>query len=437
MVEAGKLIVGLSYLVMLAVIASEKVDRLVASLATLVFVFTTSLVIGYADVLEAAKAIDWDVIGLVIVASIASWFIEDSGLAKRIAVFLVEKSAGSPIKFLLLASSISGFMSLYMENVTVVILLSPIVFSVSRILGVSPVPVLISVAVSSNLSGSALLVGDPQAAIVASAFNLDFIDFVFYRGLPSMFFVVVGAMIAAIISLPLYTRVSRSRSTRGKEPSSIGSIEFESPDKLYQTAVILGIIGKITLLALRKELGLSLTEAAAPPILLLVVIFGRRKLREIAKAALDYRLLGFLASLFYLVGFIDNVSLTKSIANAIEEVAGSLFGATILIIVLSTIASSVMDNVPFIAAMIPVIRFIAGSHGADPVVIAWALLLGATLGGNLTYIGAMANYTAIRLLEREGHTATFSDFAKIGIPFTIISLVVGSAIYYLTYSGFL
>ncbi len=436
MVEIGKLIVGLSYLAMLAAIASEKVDRLVASLVTLVFVFVTSLVVGYADVLEAAKAIDWDVIGLVIVASIASWFIEDSGLAKRIAIFLVEKSAGSPVRFLLLASSISGFMSLYMENVTVVILLSPIVFSVSRILRVSPVPVLIAVAVSSNLSGSALLVGDPQAAIVASAFNLDFIDFVFYRGLPSMFFVVVGAMIAAIISLPLYTRVFKREDT-SRETSSMSSIEFGEFNKTYQTAVILGVIGKITLLALRKDLGLSLTEAAAPPILLLVVVFGKNKLRDIARAALDYRLLGFLASLFYLVGFIDNVSLTKSIAEAIEGVAGSLFGATILIIILSTIASSIMDNVPFIAAMIPVIRFIADGHGADPVVIAWALLLGATLGGNLTYIGAMANYTAIRLLEREGHSASFSDFAKIGVPFTIISLLVGSAIYYVTYAKFL
>ena len=326
-----------------------------------------------------------------------------------------------------------------MENVTVVILLAPIVFSVSRRIGVDPAPVLVAVALSSNLSGSALLVGDPQAAIVASAYSLDFIDFIVYAGRPSMFFVVIAGMVAAIASLPLYTRIRLSGRRlgnelpgRNSEPEPPGS---KGPLTTYEVAVVAGIAGKIILLAFKNDLGLSLTTAAAPPILLVAAAFvrDRKKIYSMASAALDIRLIAFLGALFYLVGFIDEVSLTRDVAYAIAGIAGTPLETTALLIVASALTSSIMDNVPFIAAMIPVINYLSELFDVDPVVLAWSMLLGATLGGGLTYVGAMANYTAVRILEREGYDVSFIDFAKIGIPYTLVALAAGSVVYYLSY----
>ncbi len=464
----GAWIVGVAYLAMLAAIASERVERTKAALATLGVVLASSILLGFADPLKAATYVDLDVIGLVVVASIASWFIEDSGLAKRITVALARHSEGSPVRFIVLASMISGFLSLFLENVTVVILLAPIVFRVSRLMGFDAKKALIAVALSSNLSGSALLVGDPQAAIVASAFNLDFLDFIYYAGRPSMFFVVVAGMTAAILLLPYYAGLEKQAKTSrhafelhmyvysgAESPSHLYSLRFRDPRlatskyrryvkqgeletgriTVYEAAVVIAIAAKITLLALKNDLGLKLTEAAAPPILMLIPLFARSKakLADLVKKSIDYKLLVFLASLFYLVGFIDLVSLTRRIADALLYVTGSILQVTVALILVSAIASSIMDNVPFIAAMIPVIRVLSETHGADPVVVSWSMLLGATLGGNLTYVGAMANYTAVRLLERHGYRVTFKEFMRIGVPFTVIALLAGSLVYYASY----
>ena len=304
--------------------------------------------------------------------------------------------------------------------------MAPIVIRVSRLVNLNPTPVLIAVALSSNMSGSALLVGDPQAALVASAFNLAFTDFIFYMSNPSMFFVVTAAMIAAIATLPLYVHLPRLK-------FHVPSHKAEVKNKPYMYLVVAGLLIKIILLSLRKELGLSLTAAAAPSILPLIVIYGRSRIMKILRESIDTKLMIFLACVFYLVELVDIVSLTELAAKIIEEISGNILMATIVIILLSAVMSSIMDNVPFIAAMIPVIDRLSRSFNVDPVVVAWALLLGATIGGNITYIGASANYTAVRILEREGYNITFWGFTKIGLPFTIISLAVGSLLYYAFY----
>ncbi len=434
MSDAGQVIVGAAYLALLAAIASERVERHHAALATAVAVAAASVLLDFGDPVEALLGVDWDVIGLVIVASALSWFLDDSGIAGEAARMVVRHSRGSPTLFLLLASGISGFLSLFLENVSVVIILAPVVFKAARALGMNPVPVVIAVALSSNLSGSALLVGDPQAAIVASAYDLDFLDYIIYDGRPSMFFMVTAAMAAAILSLPLYVRVEGRAPGGGRaDPDSIEGVK----DRVYVAAALAALVGKAVLLSVRKELGLSLTEAAAPPVIALALVYWRRNPRALLRASLDPPLLTFLASVFFLVNYVDRVGLTRLAADAILRASESLAEAVAIIVIVSAIVSSIMDNVPFIAAMIPVINVISGVYLVDPVVLAWALLLGATLGGNMTYIGASANYTAVRELEKRGHRVTLAYFAAIGVPYTMVALGVGAAAYYAFYRDFL
>lgn len=423
-----KAIIGATYLGLVVAIAVG-IDRLKAALTAVAIVVLVSIFSTTISPLDALHYIDLDVIGLIIFASAISWFMEDCGLVKLIALKIVRSSKGSTLRLTLLTSIIGGLLSTFMENVSVVLILSPIVITTCSMAGINPVSVVVMMALSVNIAGSALLVGDPQAAIVASRYNLGFFDFIYYLGKPSMFIIVLAGMLTAIFLSPAYAKPSRSS-------FSHGFIETKSTevDKKYIAAVTSALIAKIALLSLRKELGLSLTASAAVPTLVLIAFYGLRKGRELFKAAFDYKLLLFIASMFYLVGFMDKSGLTADIANTILLYSGSAIATSALLILLSAIASSVIDNIPIITAMIPVVNAIAANYkNAEPVIFAWGLLIGATIGGNATYIGASSNYTAVRILEKHGEKVGFMDFLKIGGIYTLISLTASTTLYYLFY----
>ncbi len=426
-----KAIIGATYLGMIAAIAVG-IDRLKAALAAVAITVSVGVFSTAISPLDALSYVDLDVLGLIVFASAISWFMEDCGLVKLVALRIVKSSKGSALRLTLLVSIIGGLLSTFMENVSVVIILSPIVITTCRMASVSPVPTVIMMALSINIAGSALLIGDPQAAIVASRYGLGFFDFIYYLGKPSMFVIVLVGMLTAIVLSPTYVKL-------GGRPFSYSSTETESTkvDRRYVAAVVLALIAKIALLSLRKELGLSLTASAAAPTLVLIAFYGLRKWRKLLKAALDYRLLLFIALMFYLVGFLDKSSLTADIASAILMYGGNAIEASALLILLSALASSVIDNIPIIAAMIPVANTIATYMNVEPVVIAWGLLIGATIGGNATYIGASANYTAVRILEKHGEKADFTKFLKIGGTYTLVSLAASTALYYLLYHDLL
>lgn len=422
-----KAIIGVTYLGLVAAIAVG-IDRLKAALAAVTIAVSASIFSTAISPLDALHYVDLDVLGLIVFASAISWFMEDCGLMKLIALKIVKSSRGSALYLTLMTSIIGGLLSTFMENVSVVLILSPIVITTCRMASVNPVPTVLMMALSVNIAGSALLVGDPQAAIVASRYNLGFLDFIYYLGKPSMFVIVLVGMLTAIILSPAYAKLSGKLSSHSSTETKSTKV-----DRKYVAAVALVLAAKITLLSLRKELGLSLTASAAAPTLVLIAFYGLRKWRKLLKAALDYRLLLFIALMFYLVGFMDKIGLTTDIANVILLYSGSTIEASALLILFSALASSVIDNIPIITAMIPVVNAIASYRNAEPVAIAWGLLIGATIGGNATYIGASSNYTAVRILEKHGEKVSFIDFLKIGGIYTLVSLTASTALYYLLY----
>jgi Na+/H+ antiporter NhaD/arsenite permease-like protein len=420
---AGLLVLALLAL-LVALIAWGRIERHIVSSA----IALALIVLGLVRPLEALGYVDWDVLGLILGMSIMTIYIEQSGLADLVASRIAGRGRG--VGFIVFsASMISGAISIFLENVTVVLILAPIAFKLAEILGINPALILIPIALASNMSGSATMVGDPPAILTAGYFGLDFMDFIWYDGKPSMFFMTIVPMLVAC-SLVSYL-VSRSV---GRRAVAVQRVSFRaSRSAITEVVVFLAI--KIVLLSFRHELHLSLSLIALISVggLTLTRLIVHRDVEGVRDALVrgfEWKLLVFLVGVFILSGAFHKHGLADATADLILQLSrGDLFTVTSLLVLLSVIASAFIDNVPYVVTMLPVVEAIALQANVDPVIVAWSMLLGATLGGNLTYIGASANVTAVRMLERNGYQLSFIEFIKMSFPFNTASVVTGWLMY--------
>ena len=395
-----------------------------------------AIFLGLLPLNKIFNYIDIDVIGLIIGMSIMTVFIELSGLAELTAS-IISKYVHRPSLIILSLSLTAGIISIALENVSVVLIMAPIAFTLASKLKVDPKILIIGIALASNLSGSATMIGDPQAIITAGYFKLAFGDFIVYNGKPSMFFFTLAALILACISL---TYMARTRYIN-KGNTQIYSVMKVSNriDKafVFETVIFLSI--KIILLTLRNELGIPLSLAAFVAIagLSTVRLIIHKDVDSVIKAlkgGFEWRVALFLIGVFTIAGSFSEQGLANDLAMLISFVGGrDLFLITSALVWLSVIASAFIDNVPYIATMLPVVESLQRILGVNPIVLAWALLLGATLGGNLTYIGASANVVAVRLLEKKGFQTTFIEFIRLSVPFNTVSVLSGWLLYELTW----
>ncbi len=389
------------------------------------------LVTGAVGPREMFSYVDWDVLGLILGMSILTVFLEESGLMELVARFL-EKRLSSPWRLVFGLSLMAGIVSIALENVTVVLLFAPITLRLAIRMGLNPIPVLIGVALASNMSGSATMIGDPPAILTAGYFNLAFMDFIWYGWKPSMFFLTLIPMIIACIVLAFVVVREVKKYTRIENIEEVPE-EFDY-DKIFLLEAVFFLSIKIVLLSLRHVLKIPLSLAAAVGAggLIITRLLHRDKL-SVKKALVDgfeWKLLLFLIGVFVLSGAFAKHGLAKIVADAILSISSdNIFLVTSLLVWISVLVSAVIDNVPYTATMLPVVAIIAQNLGVEPIAIAWALLLGLTLGGNLTYIGASANVTAVRILERKGYNVSFKDFIKISLPFNTVSVVTGWILY--------
>ncbi len=400
-------------------------------------VLTVLLLTGAVSLREAALFIDWDVLGLILGMSFLTAYLDRSGLMDLIAAKL-GKHLNTSFKLVFWSSMISGLVSVFLENVTVVLLMAPIVLRLSRKLGVNPLHTLIPVALASNMAGSATMVGDPPAIITAGRFGLAFMDFIWYGGRPSMFFFTIIHMVLACATIAYLT--SRLLQAGSTDPSSSAGYSAETPkiDRVFVVEATAFLILKILLLTFRHELGIPLSLAAFAGVGGLTLVrtahSDLQSVRECLKEGFEWKLLLFLVGVFTLSGAFAKHGLASRVATYLIELSGgNLFLITSTLVWLSVAISAVIDNVPYTVTMLPVIEAVANSLNVEAITIAWAVLLGTTLGGNLTYIGASANVTAVRLLEREGRNVSFTDFIKVSIPFNTVSVVTGWVLYELTW----
>ena len=329
-------------------------------------------------------------------------------------------------------SLFAGVISAFVDNVATVLMVAPVAIAICKKLNTNPVPFIISIAVSSNLQGAATLVGDTTAIMLGSALDMSFMDFFWYQNKPSMFFAVeLGAVLSAFIVYWIF------RKEKGAIPKSESITEVSD---YVPTVLLLGTIGLLICASFAPDswnLPGEINGIICCSLLAIGLIYNfcKKKTAEAVLGplkAIDFETLGLLIGLFLMIGGISNMGVIDALAQLLTKLGGgNVFLMFTIIVWASVLISAFIDNIPYVATMIPVIAGIAQQMapgvGVDAAVLAiplyFGLLSGATLGGNITPIGASANITAIGILRKEGHEVQNADFFKIGIPFTLAAII--------------
>ncbi|HOW97378.1 MAG TPA: SLC13 family permease [Kiritimatiellia bacterium] len=368
------------------------------------------------------ETIQWNVIALFFGTLVLAEMFMQSRMPAVMAEFLVDRTR--TVRGALLAvCALSGGLSMFVENVAVVLLVAPVALSLSDKLKLSPVPLLIAIAISSNLQGTATLIGDPPSMILGGYMKMSFNDFFVYQGKPGIFFAVQVGALASLAVLAWQMRAHR-------EPTVIvpqERIRSRVPG-LLMLALILGLSVTSVFDPDFKWLAGTLTLVLAAVGLLWYRFRARwQSLRELV-GTLDWDTTLFLIGVFVLVGGLSESGWLDVFASWISaHLGGCLFGAFAAIVLVSVALSAFVDNVPFLLAMIPVVQKVADHLEAPVPVLMFGLLIGACLGGNITPIGASANVVAIGLLRKRGYVVTFREFMAVGVPFTVAAVIAACA----------
>ena len=329
-------------------------------------------------------------------------------------------------------SLFAGIISAFVDNVATVLMIAPVALAICKKLETNPVPVLISIAVSSNLQGAATLVGDTTAIMLGSALDMSFMDFIWFQGKPSIFFAVeLGAVLSAVIVYFVFR----------KEKDPIPKIdELTEVKDFVPTILLLAAIGTLILASFAPDswnLPAEINGIICCSYFVIGLVYNiiRKKNWDAFTSplkAIDLETLGLLLGLFLVIGGIKHVGVIDALANLLAKLGGGdIFLLYTVIVWASVLISAFIDNIPYVATMIPVIASLAtglaAEMGLDATLVAtplyFGLLSGATLGGNITPIGASANIAAIGILRKNGYEVKSSDFFKIGIPFTLAAIV--------------
>lgn len=383
--------------------------------SALLFVVTGMLPIG-----KLFGAIDFNVIMMIAgTMGLVALFIE-SKMPELLADLIMEKVPN--VMWAAVAMSLfAGVISAFVDNVATVLMIAPVALEICKKLNTNPVPFIIAISVSSNLQGAATLVGDTTAIMLGSALGMSFTDFFWYKGRPGIFFAVeLGAVLSALIIAFLFR----------KEKAAIPKTGERTKVTDYVPTILLA--GTIVLL-----IGASfipnkpdITNGLICCVLLVIgLVYNYCKKRNLSAITaplkeIDFQTIGLLLGLFIMIGGISEQGVIAAAANLLAKLGGgNVFLLYTVIVWASVLISAFIDNIPYVATMIPVIAGLAAALKVDPTVLYFGLLSGATLGGNCTPIGASANITGIGILRKEGYTVKNSDFFKIGIPFTLAAII--------------
>jgi Na+/H+ antiporter NhaD/arsenite permease-like protein len=400
---------------------------------------TLFVVLGILPLGKVFFSVEWNVILMIAgTMGIVHLFIE-SRMPAKLADLIIDKMLD--VRWAIIALALfAGIISAFVDNVATVLMVAPVALTISKKLGISPVPSVIAIAISSNLQGAATLVGDTTSMLLGNYAHLDFLDFFFLNGKFGMFWIVqCGAVISTFVLLWLFR----------KDRQPIQLAEKTRVDDYFPTVLL---VGTVLLLILAS----FIPESAKPAItngLICTVVFVVGLVREFLKSGdhkvfykslleIDFFTLLLLAGLFVVIGGIKEAGVVDAISGVFISLgSGNLFVIYTLIVWASVLLSAFIDNIPYVAAMLPVASGIAVSlSGGDPKLVASAslvlyfgLLVGATLGGNLTPIGASANIAGLGILRKEGYEVKAGTFMKISVPFTLAAVVTGYLLVWLVW----
>lgn len=418
---------GVIFILMYAFIVSEKIHRtIIAMIGAILMIF-----LGVIEQDVAIHHIDFNTLGLLIGMMIIVGITGQTGLFNYVAIWAAKKAEASPMKILIYLSLLTAVFSAFLDNVTTVLLMVPVTLSITEKLKIDPIPFLITQIIASNVGGTATLIGDPPNIMIGSAVKeLTFIAFIDNLAFISF----VNLIIAIAILTFLYKKGFKTQDSLKRElmkmdeKAELKDITLLKKCLAVLTLTILGFFGHQ---ALRLE---SSAVALAGGFLLLLIASRDHTFTEKMLDKVEWATIFFFVGLFIAVGGLIETGIISRIAEiALEVTGGDLTYTSLLILWLSAIVSAFLDNIPFVATMIPMIQDMGAAGIADLEPLWWSLALGACLGGNGTIVGASANLIVAGLAAERGHRITFVGYMKVGFPIMILTIIISTGYIYLRY----
>ena len=404
------------FLAVMAAIVTEKIHRTVAAVAggvllVCLHVLTVDDAVGY---------IDFNTIGVLIGMMLFVAVVRNSGLFEYVAIKAAKIAKGNPWRIMLLFTVLTAVLSAFLDNVTTVLLVGPMTIAITGILGLNPVPCLLTQILASNIGGTATLIGDPPNIMIGSQAGLSFADFIMNTGVAVLF-------IMAAVCVCFYFMYGRRMTVEADKMAAVMRLDENKSikDRPLMIKSIVMIVLVVLGFVFHSTLGVDscIIALASATILLLI---GRQETEEIV-LGVEWSTILFFTGLFVVVGGMVQTGVITALGNALVTVTG---GNAILLMLLilwgSALFSSFLDNIPFVATMIPLILSMQ-AEGMDVTALWWALSLGACLGGNGTLIGASANVVLSGISAKHGHPITFASYLKIGFPLMLLSVVISTA----------
>ena len=401
------------FLVAYGIIISEKLNRTVVALLGAI----AMVVFHILSQEEAFHVIDFNTIGLLVGMMTIVNILKRTGIFQYIAIKTAKLSKGSPWKIMLYFSVVTAVASALLDNVTTILLIAPVTFVITETLGLNPVPFLITEVLTANIGGTATLIGDPPNIMIGGATNLSFMDFLINLG-PVV--VVIFIVVLLLLKFIYGSQLKISEENKAKIAEFDETKTITDPVLLKKSGIVL--LGTIIGFAIHQSFGLESATIALLGAGILLLI-SKVDVEEIL-TEVEWPTIFFFMGLFIMVGALEEIGVIEVVANQLISLThGNVFVTTMLILWVAAIASAFLDNIPFVATMIPLIHSI-GATGMDTTSLWWALALGACLGGNGSVVGATANVIVSGMLHKKGYKLTFGDFLKIGFPLILISVFI-------------
>ncbi|MEA3313308.1 MAG: SLC13 family permease [Caldisericota bacterium] len=388
------------------------------------------IILSIVPLTSVALIINWNVLGILLGTMGVVTLLIESRIPSLLGDIVIDKVPNVKMAIFALAL-FAGFISAFTENVSTLLLVAPIAFSICERIGISPVPAIISIAVSANLQGAATLVGDPTSMLLAGYAHMNFLDFFWYNhhlsiAIPTE----IGALAASLVLLYIFR----------KETHPIRIEEKTVVTDWFPGYLALSMVGALILasfLPFKNINGLIcvtfLVIGVAREILVKKYFMIKKVVQEI-----DWDTILLLAGLFIIVQGLVNIQLIKDIARFMTNLSkGNIFLGYTIIVWGSVLASAFIDNIPYVIAMLPIVGTMSVMLKAPPELFLFGLLIGATLGGNITPIGASTNIAATGLLQKKGHIVSFKEFTSIGLPFTVAAVATAYIALYLIMLSFI
>ena len=387
------------------------------------------VLLGILPLNQVFSAIDWNVLMMIAGTMGSVYLFIESKMPALMADVIVEKTGN--VKWTIIALSLfAGIISAFVDNVATVLMVAPVALTLSKKLNINPVNSIIAISIASNLQGAATLVGDTTSILLGGYAGMDFLDFFMYHGKLGLFFIVqLGALASTCVLLVVFR----------KETQKIECGERTVVTDLFPTWILLGTVASLIAASFIPNKPSITNGLLCVGFCVVGVVRAMIKDKDasIVKATLkeiDYFTLTLLAGLFVVVAGITEAGVVDAIAEIFVKISGdNIFMIYTLLVFASVLLSAFIDNIPYVATMLPVTSGISALLGIDPTILYFGLLVGATLGGNITPIGASANITSLGILRKEGYEVSAGHFMKISVPFTLSAVLTGYILTWIIY----